>query len=96
MVRPRQRGGFTRAPRRAMIWLDLNSTTSTLGAATNSSLQTTLNAAALALRPFTVIRSRGLIHLGSDQAAASEFQDVALGRIVVREEAAAIGVTALP
>ena len=55
-----------------------------------------LNAAALALRPFTVIRTRGIFTAVSDQQAASEFQVANYGSIIVSEQAVAIGVTAVP
>ena len=55
-----------------------------------------LNAAALALRPFTVVRSHFLMHIRSDQLGANEFQAVALGIAIVSDQASAIGVTAIP
>ena len=59
-------------------------------------LMTSLNAAALALRPFTIVRTRGLIGVGSDQFANSERQWVNYGHIVVQDTATAIGITAIP
>ena len=55
-----------------------------------------LNAAALALRPFTIVRTRFLLSIISDQAAVSEIQMGALGMAIVSDQAAAIGVTAVP
>ena len=55
-----------------------------------------LNAAALALRPFTVVRTHLTMHVRSDQLGANEFQAVALGIAVVSDQASAIGVTAIP
>ncbi len=55
-----------------------------------------LNAAALALRPFTIVRSRFEIDLRSDQAAAIELQRVGLGMAVVSDQASGVGVTAVP
>jgi len=55
-----------------------------------------LNAAALALRPFTIVRSRGYIHLTSDQEAASEKQAITYGHIVVKDQASAAGVGSVP
>ncbi len=54
------------------------------------------NAALLALRPFTIIRTRAIVQVESDQAAASETVIGAFGAIVVQEEAAGVGITALP
>jgi len=55
-----------------------------------------LNAAALALRPFTVIRARGLVGIRTDQVAASEAQQAAYGAAVVSDQSVAIGLTAVP
>jgi len=55
-----------------------------------------LNAAALALRPFTVVRSHFQLFLRSDQAAALEEQYVSFGACVVSDQASAIGITAVP
>jgi len=59
-------------------------------------LATSLNAAALALRPFTIVRVRGYLHIRSDQAAAPETYGVGMGFAIVSDQAAAIGVTAVP
>ncbi len=57
---------------------------------------TSLNTAALALRPFTVVRTRGVFYVETDQVAAGEHQWGAYGFCVVSEQADAIGVTAIP
>ena len=44
----------------------------------------------------TVMRTRGLLHISSDQAAAEESQIGAFGMCVVTDQALTIGVTALP
>ncbi len=67
-----------------------------LSGANAVSLATTLNAAALAMRPFTLIRTRGIVTVRSDQRAATENYAVAFGRTVVTDQAVAIGVTAVP
>ncbi len=59
-------------------------------------LTRSLNAAALALRPFTVVRVRGLIYVKTDQIANTEQQWVNYGFCVVSDQASAIGVTAVP
>ncbi len=46
--------------------------------------------------PATIVRTRGLLLVKSDQAAADETPMGALGFAVVSDEAAAIGVTAMP
>ena len=55
-----------------------------------------LNAAALALSPFTIVRSHFMALIKSDQAAAIETQVGAWGMAVVTQQAAAIGITAVP
>ena len=44
----------------------------------------------------TVVRTRGIFSVGSDQSAANEFPFGAVGFTIVSEEAAGIGVTAVP
>ena len=56
----------------------------------------TLNAAALALRPFTIVRTHLEVEFGSDQVAASEVQIAAIGLAIVSDQASAIGITAIP
>ena len=65
-------------------------------ATTGVNLVTSLNAAALAMRPFTVIRTRGVLRFSSDQEAATESYGGSFGRAVVSDQASAIGVTAVP
>ena len=55
-----------------------------------------LNATALALRPFTIVRQHYFLMLRSDQAAAAERQFGAFGCVVVSDQAEAVGVTAIP
>jgi len=55
-----------------------------------------LNAAALLLRPFTIVRTRGLLTLTSDQTANSENQWIQYGHIVVTEQAVTAGVASIP
>ena len=55
-----------------------------------------LTAAALALRPFTILRTHLQVDIRSDQETAIEHLIASLGIIVVTETAAAIGVTAVP
>ena len=59
-------------------------------------LLTSLNALALAMRPFTVVRTRGILGLLTDQVAATERQAMAYGQCVVSDQAIGIGVTAVP
>ncbi len=59
-------------------------------------LLSSLNAAALALRPFTLIRLRGVAQIMSDQVTADERQFGILAQAVVSDQASAIGITAVP
>ncbi len=47
-------------------------------------------------QPFTIVRTRGSIWISTDQSAAGESPFGALGFAVVSDQAAAIGVTAIP
>jgi len=68
----------------------------TIAAASTATIITTLNAAALALRPFTIVRTRGVVGIRSDQISASESYSAIYAQLVVSEQAAAVGVTAIP
>ncbi len=87
-----------RAPRRKSLWLDFAQVFTDRAAvpAASSVLLSSLNAAALALRPFTIVRTRGIAHMVSDQVIASETPFGALGFAVVSDQGSAIGVTAVP
>ena len=67
-----------------------------MNTASNAQIIASLNAAALALRPFTVIRTRGVLGLTSDQTGASEPYSASYGHAIVSDQAVAIGVTAVP
>ncbi len=82
--------------RRESLWLGSTEVDSTLVGASSAILINVLNAAALALRPFTVVRFRGHMHLRSDQQVASEGYEAAWAQCVVSDQASAIGVTAVP
>ena len=81
---------------RKTFWFSSQVVSSALAAPNTAVLQRSLNAAALALRPFTIVRSRGWIMIRSDQNAATEQYEAAFGSIVVSDQALAIGVTAVP
>ncbi len=92
--RTRSRAIVSRADR-VPVWFNASWAATTLGGNAKT-LIAVLNAAALALRPFTIIRSRGVIHVESDQIAASEATVGALGMIVVQDEATAAGIASIP
>ncbi len=81
--------------RRESVWIGVTPVLSTL-TAVGGTITNILNAAALALRPFTVVRVRGELYIRSDQEANSEDQLAAYGMAVVSEQAASVGVTAVP
>ena len=65
-------------------------------ATTGVALVQSLNAAALALRPFTIVRTRGILWVSSDQEAATEDYGASYGEAVVSDQANSVGVTAVP
>ena len=87
------RGGRNR---RETLWIGSTTAETTLAGAPTAVLTNALNATALALRPFTVVRVRGFMHIHSDQAGADETYGASYGQCVVSDQAVAIGVTAVP
>ena len=86
-----------RSPRRLTDWFaGASQSVETALAASTSVLFASLNAAALAVRPFTVVRTRGWIWVASDQVAAFEVPFGGAALAVVSDQASAIGVTAVP
>ena len=82
--------------RRESVWVAIPFAQTTLNSA-GGTIISTMNAAFIALRPFTIIRTRVELLLRSDQSAvAAEFQSAAYGEAVVTEQALGIGVTAVP
>ncbi len=82
--------------RRETLWLSGGLVVTTFSGASQPILLASLNAAALALRPFTVVRTRGYLFARSDQIAAAEAWDISYGQAVVSDQASAIGITAIP
>ncbi len=82
--------------RRESLWIGIQEGLGTYSAANVVILLNSLNAAALALRPFTIVRTRMWMVAQSDQTGAAEDWQVALGAAVVSDQASAIGVTAVP
>jgi len=86
------RGG---APRRQTVWFEFQPVATTQ-TTTAQVIIFSLNAAALALRPFTVVRTLFEVHVRSDQAASGEDQVGAVGCAVVSDQAVGVGATAVP
>ncbi len=82
--------------RRQTRWADVTETVSVLAAASTAVISNVTSADFNALRPYTIVRVRGVLHLVSDQQAASEDYSAAFGIAVVSDQAAAIGVSAVP
>ncbi len=82
--------------RRETLWGDIAPGTVALGAASTAAITNVTGASILALRPFTVVRVRAQLLIRSDQQGAIEFYQAAWGICVVSDQAAAIGVTAIP
>jgi len=94
-----RKSGFVRrggVMRRETLWLGIAATDTALGAATTAAIINSAPAGVLALRPFTIVRTRGLLNVRSDQISADETFGAALGFSVVSDQALAIGVTAVP
>ena len=82
--------------RRESLWLFIGASRTVLAAPSTAVFTNAMNAASLALRPFTVVRTVGQLNFLSDQSGAAENYDAAMGMCVVSSQAAAIGVTAIP
>ncbi len=98
-IHTNRKSGFIRRSgvmRRETLWLGGVYQDTAIAAASTALILTALTAAGLALRPFTVVRSRGLLFVSSDQEAGDERQSVAYGACVVSDQAVGIGVTAVP
>ncbi len=95
----RSRSGFRRVAgvrRRETQWIGDNMSATTITAASTATLINVLSTVDLALRPFTIVRTRGYMHWVSDQSAGTELYGGVYGEAVVSEQASAIGVTAIP
>ena len=98
-IRTGRKSGFilrSGVMRRETQWQGVQETNTILASASSAVLINSPSATLLALRPFTVVRTRGFLHVASDQVAASELYHGALGCCVVSDQAVAIGVTAVP
>jgi len=82
--------------RRETVWGFIGPLGVTIASVSTANLAASLSAAALALRPFTIVRVRFSYLYRSDQASADEAYSVAFGMCVVSDQAVAIGVTAVP
>ena len=90
-----KRGAAAISQKRLTSWFQFQPTRTTL-TASGGTILFSLNAAALAIRPFTVVRTRFQVGIESDQIGADETQFGAVGVAVVSDQANAVGVTAVP
>jgi len=81
---------------RETLWGATATSVVTIAAASTATLGFSLNAAALALRPFTIVRHRLSWHCRSDVVTGGENWGGAVAGCVVSDQATAIGVTAVP
>ena len=91
-----RRGPLVVGARRVSTWFQFQPITLTQASLGTATLVFSLNAAALALRPFTVVRTLFQYAVNSDQGASAETQSGAVGLAVVSDQSVAIGVTAVP
>ena len=87
--------GRSSSPRRESLWVDLGASATNLTAA-GATLILSANAALLAMRPFTIVRTHMIWELSSDQVVATEVYSAAIAAAVVSDQAVGIGVTAVP
>ncbi len=95
MARSRHIVRVGRPAGRANHWIGMQIPVVTVGANV-ATLVATFNAAAKLLRPFTIIRTRCILNITSDQVVTSEFVQGAFGMQVVTDSAAAAGVASVP
>ncbi len=95
-----RKSGFIRrngVMRRETLWLATSQIQAAIATADTAVQLFVFSSAFLSASvPFTIVRSRGLIFMHSDQGSATEDQEIAFGIAVVSDQANSIGVTAVP
>ena len=86
---------FVRPQPRTKMWIGAGVGSESV-AGNSKVLSSSLSAAALLLRPFTVLRTHLMLHVRSDQFTAIETTIASYGQMIVTDTAAALGVTAVP
>ena len=92
----RRRHNFVRSAPRTKMWIGAGIGPGAALAGSTTTLFASLSAAALLLRPFTVLRTRIELLFESDQQSASERPSGLFGQIVVSDSAAAAGAASIP
>ena len=85
--------GSVRSARRATDWIASSAETTTTALAASTAV---LDQQFTFLEPATIVRVRGDLWIASDQGAATENPFGSMGICVVREQAATVGITAVP
>ncbi len=91
-----RRGHLVRRSRRETSWLDIEPVGVNFSAPGSVAITHVMTAAELAKRPFTVVRTRIMLQIASDQLVANETAIGGFGLCVVSSQSVAIGVTAVP
>jgi len=98
-IRTGRKSGFilrSGVMRRETVWLGIAHASATLAASATAALTNASSAMVLALRPFTIVRTRGTWLVLSDQSAASESFIGSIGYSVVSDQALAVGIGSVP
>ncbi len=83
--------------KRVGIWTDIGTASDKQNlAAATSVLVASLSVSGLALRPFTIVRTRMLLSVQSDQVSAIEEPQGAFAGVVVTDSAVAAGIASIP
>ena len=90
-----RRTRFVRPAPKTKMWIGAGAGTQVL-AASGSTLIASLSAGQLALRPFTILRTRMDVLVASDQTGAAENPFGSYGMVVVTDKASGVGITAVP
>ncbi len=86
--------GHARGTRRETSWLEIEPDVQSVD--NTAAITHSLDAATLAKRPFTIIRTRMTVIVSPGQLIADAIQIAAIGIAVVSDQASAIGITAVP
>ncbi len=82
--------------RRSTQWLEGEFGGTILGSTNAVAITKVMTTPELALRPFTIVRVRGMMHVRSDQTVGLESYGAMMGMCVVSDQSIAIGVSAVP
>ena len=92
----RRRSRFVRPPKSTKVWMSVGLGPTMVATGTSPVLMGVYNALALALRPFTILRTRALLAIASDQVVASESNSGAFSMQIITDSASAAGIASIP